>query len=434
MIGRVLLTMAWVSANALGQGVLHYGLGARDAGSAGVFASTGSDALAALQSNPAALDVIPGNQWSLSLRGGVAGGSFISGGRQFDFEAPGTFPEFGFSWRPEGQALTLGVSMAPIALGTSDWNYPDAPGGIGGVSYGQTIDHGSGFAAIRANAGLSWRINECLSVGASFGVVYSQLDFDAPFIFQTNPALAGAKVNLDLETDGWEAMSEFGVLWRPTPELRVAVRYRPQVDLDLKGSAAADFSAQLPVLGLGGTPAFARYQARTGNALPAVLGTALAWQPNPDWRFGVQLDWIGWGAAFDTLEVDLSGGSNGAINAAIGANPSDRVPVQWKDRWLVGVGAEHRLTESWTVRAGWRWSESPVSAVWITPLNSALLEHTLAVGVGWQYGRWRADLSYEYRFGSGATVGSSGYRAGEYRRTKLDMDAHVFGLGLGMEY
>lgn len=49
----------------------------------------------------------------------------------------------------------------------------------------------------------------------SAGAVYSEVDFSAPFIFQTNPALANAKVNLDMETDGWNPSFEFGTLYQP---------------------------------------------------------------------------------------------------------------------------------------------------------------------------------------------------------------------------
>ncbi len=435
MLSRLwFVTWGLASLSALGNGVLHYGHGARDAGAAAAFGPVSGDPLASMQNNPAALSVIEGNAWSFSLRSGFADGAYSKGGVRHDMDGTGIFPEFGVSWRPGQEAVTLGFSLAPVALASADWTYPDAAGGIGGISYGSALSHDSGFYSLRANAGLAWEIDDCWSVGASFGAVYSRIDFDAPFIFQTNPALAGAKVNLDLETDGWEPISEFGVLWRPNSRWSVGLRYRPRVDLDLNGEASADFSAQLPVLGLGGAPSYASYRARTGNALPEVAGGAVQWTAAEKLRLALRVDWIGWGGAFDDLDVSLSSGSNAAINGAIGSNPSDRVPVRWKDTWVVGIGMEYDVTDALTARCGWRWGEMPVSDRWVTPLNGSLFEHALAAGIGWQAEGWRVDFSYEYRFGPPAQVVASGYRSGEYSNSKLDLSAHVLGVGLTVDY
>ncbi|GAA5483392.1 hypothetical protein Hsar01_02623 [Haloferula sargassicola] len=431
-----LLTVSWLGAAGVapGNGVLHEGFGARDAGAAGVFAGTDGDALSAMQTNPAALAMLGGDQGTISLRGGWANGRFTKGGRRYQMEVPGGFPEAGLAWRPAGGAVTLGASVAPLAAAKGEWVFPDAAGGIGGISYGAAHPHDSGFLAARANVGLGWRLGDGWAVGASIGAVYGRVDFDAPFIFQTHPALAGAKVDLDLATDGWEAMYEFGAVWEPRDDVRVEFHCRPQVTLDLDGRAGADFSAQLPPLGLGGTPALANYRAHTRNALPTVAGAGLAWQMLPRFKAGLRLDWIGWGNAFDVLDVSLTGGTNAAINGAIGAHVADRVPVRWKNTWVIGLGGEYEIDDQWSLRGGWRWGESPVPSAFATPLNASLLEHTLAVGLGWRQDSWRLDLSYEYQFGGAAKVMASGYRAGEYANSKLDFDAHVVGLGLTVNY
>lgn len=415
-------------------GVLRYGFGAGDAGAAGVFAGTGGDALAGLQMNPAVLTAIDGDQWTLSLRGGWLQGRYSRAGVNYDTDVIGGFPEIGLAWRPGNEAVTLGFSLAPIAAAAVDWTYPDAPGGIGGISYGSALSHDSGFVAVRANTGLAWKLGDHWSVGASIGAVYSRVDFDAPFIFQTNSALAGAKVNLDMQTDGWEPMSEFGILWTPSERWGVGLHYRPQVELRSSGEAEVDFSAQLPPLGLAGAPSHATYHANTRNALPSVAGGGLEWRPCPRLKAGLWVDWIGWSRAFDELEVSLQGGSNAAINGVIGANVSDRVPVRWKDTWVVGLGTEWAVSDRFTVRGGWRWGESPVPHAWATPLNASLLEHTLAIGLGWRQDCWRVDMSYEYQFGASAKVLASGYRAGEYSNSKDDFSAHVLGVGLTVAY
>lgn len=417
-----------------GSGALRYGFGARDAGAAGVFGDSGEDPLAAMQTNPAALAAFDRNTYTIALKAGWGNGEFSRGGGTYNMDIYRAFPEFGLVWVPEYSSFVWGLSVAPIAGGDADWTFPDAPGGIGGISYGSHLPHNSGFLSIRANVGVAWSINDEWSVGASLGATYNEVSFDAPFIFQTNPALAGAKVDLDMETSGWEPMAEFGILWRPDDAWSLGLHFRPPVNLALDGDAVADFSAQLPPLGLGGTPPYNYYNADTKNALPMVIGGAIRWETTERLTTGLRVDWIGWEDAFDDLQVALSGGNNGAINGAIGSVVTDQVPVAWRDTWVVGLGADYQINDCLSVRGGWRWSQSLARDSYITPLNGSQFQHTLAVGLGWQRENWRLDLSYEYLFGSTTNVGASGYNVGEYSNSSLKMDAHVIGIGITANY
>ncbi len=430
-------TICWLlllaAQSVMANGALRYGFGAADAGAAGVFAGNSGDVLAGMQTNPATLATVEGGGLVLALRGAYGEGDYSKSGARYPLDASGVFPELAGAWRPSDWPVVFGVSAAPLAAQAAEWFYPDASGGIGGVSYG-LLPHESSFTAYRVNAGLSWEVSETLAIGFSAGAVHAEVGFDAPFIFQTNPALAGAKVDLDLETDGWAPIVEFGALWRPDERWSVGLHARPQTVLELDGGATAEYSAQLPPLGLGGAPSAATYHASTKNALPWVVGGGLSWRATECVKLGMRVDWIGWESAFDDLAVALSGGDNLAINSAIGTSVSDRVPVGWSDSWVIGAVAEWRIDSAWTLRAGWRWAESPVPTALVTPLNAAILEHTLAIGCGWQRGPWRVDASYEYHLGGSEKVGVSGYRAGEYSNTKIDLSAHVFGLGLSRSF
>ncbi|MEK7948902.1 OmpP1/FadL family transporter [Luteolibacter soli] len=410
---------------AMGNGVLRHGFGAADAGTAGAFAETRADALTAMQVNPASLAALGENEWTFSLRGVTGDGEFTRSGRRYDMDRSGVIPELALAWRDGDSPWTFGVSVAALSALEADWLYPDAPGGIGGISYG-LVGHDSGFKAVRGNAGVSFALNENLSFGATIGALYSEVDFDAPFIFQSNPALAGAKVDLDLNTSGWDAISEFGMLWRPDKRWSVGIHARPKVTLEHEGSAVADFSAQLP----GVTPTYNHYEAVTRNALPLVAGLGISWQAADRLRLGMSADWIQWSAAFDQLEVGLSQGTNPVINGAIGPNVADRVPVGWKDRWVIALGAEFDLSDSWVLRGGWRYGESPQPAALVTPLNAALPEHTLALGLGWKSGPWSLDASYEVQFGDARKVATSGYRAGEYSNSSLDFTVQALTFGV----
>lgn len=211
----IVLTVVPATRDASANGVLRWGFGARDTGSAGAFGGTDGDAITAIHVNPALLATLPDRQWTLSTRHLRGNSTFNRGGSASSLQdGEGAYPDFALAWRPKNSDFTFGFGVSPVSALEANWNYLDAAGGIGGISFG-TVDHESRFVAIRLAFAASWQINDQWALGMSAGAVYSEVDFSAPFIFQTNPALANAKVNLDMETDGWNPSFEFGTLYQP---------------------------------------------------------------------------------------------------------------------------------------------------------------------------------------------------------------------------
>lgn len=412
-----------------GNGVLRWGFGAEDMGAAGSFGGTRGGAVAAMHVNPALLAGFEQNEVSLSMRYLSGDGDFSRGGVSSSMrDGTGVYPDLAGVWRLN-PCLVLGLGVSPISGLEGNWNYLDVPGGIGGISYG-TLEHESRFVALRFAAGLGWQVTDEWSLGLSVGAVRSEIDFNAPFIFQTNPALANAKVDLDMDTDGWAPSVEFGSIYRAAPNWTLGARVKLPVTLDNKGDADVDFSAQLPPLGFGGAPPLSEYEARARTQLPLTIGAGASWQATDRLSMGLWVDWHQWSKGYDTFEVDLSDGSNGVINGAIGADVSDRIPLEWHDRFVVSLGAEYELNSEWTIRGGWRYGKSPIPGNLVTPLNGAILEHALTAGASWNRGDWQVDFAYGYEFGPSAKVGTSGYNAGEYSNSSLEMDVHHTSLSL----
>ena len=410
-----------------GNGVLRWGYGAADSGSAGVFGGVDGDSLANMQLNPAAMTGLERSEWTISARLLAGDGEFERGGENSSLQGSlGAFPEAAVVWRLPNRPIWVGLSLAPVSALGADWDYLDVPAEGTGVFY-ENASQKSEFLAIKANAGLAWKVNEQWSVGGSIGTVYSRVKFDAPFIFQSNASLAGSKLDLDLETDGWAFAWDLGVTYQPTESLRFGARFRPEVDLSNDGDARGDYSAQLP----GFSDAIDFYEASTQNVLPLSIGAGFSWQATDNLKLGGWGEWLRWSSAFDTFDVNLSQGSNDAINDALGTDsPSDRVPLQWSDRFVFALGAEYQVNDCWVLRGGWRYGKSPIPDELVTPLNSAITEHTVSVGVGWHNEDWAIDASYAVEFGPEAKVGTSGYRAAEFSNSSVDLTVHRFGLGV----
>ncbi len=429
----VLVWLFLAASSSYANGIARCGFGAADSATAGSFSATGGDALATMQGNAAAMTLLGGGGWTVSAQALAGSGDYSRSGQDYDLEnAFGVLPEAALVWQIPDRPLWLGASLsAPSAL-KSDWNYPDVPGGIGNVSFTQA-DHESAFLALKANLGLAWQASEQWSFGATVGLIYSRVNFDAPFIFQTNPALAGAKVDLDLETSGWAPAFDAGVLWNPHEHWTFGAKVRAASVLKNDGSARADFSSQLPPLGLAGTDPIVHYGAATENTLPLTFSFGTSWQSTEKLRLGATLEWHNWADSFDAFPVRLSKGSNAAINSAIGPSPSDDVPLRWENRFVLALGTEYALSSGTILRAGWRYGESPVPGDLVTPLNGSIFEHSLAFGAGWNFKGCQIDASYTFALGE-ASIGNSGYRAGEYSNSSLDVVAYGIGVSLSRAF
>lgn len=60
-------------------------------------------------------------------------------------------------------------------------------------------------------------------------------------------------------------------------------------------------------------------------------------------------------------------------------------------------------------------------------MKSSLFSLALAVGAGWKSSDWRIDAAYTIGLGE-QTVGTSGYRAGEYSASQLKVAVHSLGI------
>ena len=429
---RVFLGMMSVLGGVLpssGNGVLRWGFGAEDLGAAGSFGGTRGNAVAALHVNSALLAGFEENEATFSLRYLSGSSDFTRAGITSSLrDGDGAYPDLAMAWRLN-KRVVLGLGASPISALEAKWNYLDTPGGIGGISFGE-LDHESRFVAIRVAAGIGWQVTDKWALGLSAGAVRSEIDFNAPFIFQSNPALAGAKVDLDMDTDGWAPSVEFGTLYRASPDWVFGGRLKLPVSLDNRGRAGVDFSAQLFPLGYAGAPPLATYDARTRTQLPLTIGGGTSWQATERLSLGLWVDWHQWSQSYDSLAVDLSNGSNAILNGALGEEIGDRVPLDWKDRFVVSFGAEYELSDEWTIRGGWRYGASPIPTDLVTPLNGATLEHALTAGASWSRGDWQVDLGYGYEFAPKVNIGTSRYNAGEYSNSSLDLDVHHASLSV----
>lgn len=432
----LLSVMAWSlnSPSIHADGIYRNGIGARSMSMGGADVGYAPDALGAMGTDPGALGFIHDNEANLGLFGGVVEGEFVkspTSDGHLDTSLNG-LPEGALAFPLGKLPITLGISTVPESTLLAHWRYVDPPGGANGTfSYGLQTDK-SEILNLRNAIGLGVAFSDKFSFGASFGADYNQNELITPFIFQSAPHLKTAKVLLDLTTSGWGYNGMAGFSFRPLTNLQFGLSYESPTRIYSQGSASGQVNASqigVPVI----LPF--HYHAQVRNVFPQMIEAGTSWGFLPQWRLALQLDWVNWGDAFQTLPVALSQGSNPTVNAVAGGNATqDNVPLNWHNEFVYRTGVEYMLTENWALRAGYCYSPSPVPDSTLNPMTAAINEHTLSAGVGYHWGRWTADLAYQYAIPMTRNVGTSGLLDGEYSNSSVQVDMHLFELTLGVTF
>jgi long-chain fatty acid transport protein len=316
----------------------------------------------------------------------------------------------------------------------ANWHYLDPLGGLGGkTSYGYQQDK-SEIIVLRSALGAGAKLNSHLSLGASAGLIYNENTLDAPYIFQNlqpgpsgpkNSPYNGAKTLLDMHTAGFGWDAQAGLIYRATPAWQFGLSYQSEARVDTTGNASGDPSSQFghPQ----GTLPF-HYDANVRNIFPQQTTAGASWKLHPRWRLALQVDWIDWQEAFQTLPVKLSDGSNSKVNSALGSSFKDLVPLDWRNEFVYRAGLEFTVTKEWTLRAGYCFGGSPVPEATLTPLTAAIMENTLTAGIGYHWRRWQFDLAYQYDLPAKQEVGTSGLLSGEYSNSSVEVSRHTLAL------
>ncbi len=426
--------------NAPAAGLFGDGADARTIAVGGNDVAQSGSALGAMNSNPAALSALSRNQFELALGGTYASGDFDQAdGESADLrELAGYIPAAALAISaPLGVPLTFGVAVLPDIMSAADWRYRDAPGGLGGsTSYGRQT-HRSQILALRTSIGVAAEVTRRFSLGASVSAIYNENSLEVPYIFQSQPVLSGFKTLLDLNTSGFGVGFNVGAQFRPTSTVTLGLSYRPHTVIHSDGSASGNASAQLLALGGGFAqvdPNF-RYDAEVRTDIPQTVSTGFEWQAIRQLRFIGGIDWINWSNAFDRLVIDLSNGSNPAINGVVGSSAMrDVAPLRWRDQLVYRAGIEYAATDHFTFRGGYSYARSAVPSETLTPLTASIFEHKVSLGAGYRTGRYHTDLAWLWALPVTQHVGQSALLAGEYSNTSVRVTQHSLQWSAGVDF
>jgi len=295
---------------------------------------------------------------------------------------------------------TMGLAVnAPFGLST-EWD-PDWAGRFHAIDSQLEVIQGTLSVARPLGAGFS--------VGA--GVVLQHAE--ARLTNAVDPGAPGVPEGFSEVTgDSFAPGYVVGAFWR-SGGTRAGLAYHSSVEHELKGNQRLELAT--------GTT---RREAEADLELPGRVVLGVRQDVGSRWQLMAGATWTQW-HTFDELRIRFPDSPS----------PDEVREKNWKSVWSGGFGAEFRATPGWTLRAGYRFENSPVPGpsfrdprIPDADRHRFGLGSTLAWGGGWSF-----DLAYAYVELEEATIDNTTPR-GNRLQGSFDTQAHIFDLQLNRRF
>jgi long-chain fatty acid transport protein len=282
-------------------------------------------------------------------------------------------------------------------------------------------------ALIKVLPGVSYKVADGLTVGATFGLAASYVALDTPFNIQTGP-FAGVPVHMDLKGVGYAPTWGLGAQYDLNPATTIGVAYTSEDRFNLDGHV------QSQVYGLGPNPIPTEFNSRLNIVWPQSVGIGIKHQLTEHQRISADVLWYDWADAFQDAGLTLTNSTNPLFTSLLGPSFHDSIPLNWWDSVSVRLGYEWFYSENNVLRAGYIYNSPQSPSSTLTPLIPAILEHTFTIGHGTNYCGWRFDLAYQFSFGPEREVNTSALAGGDFSFSTLNAQAHWLMLSVTRQF
>lgn len=281
--------------------------------------------------------------------------------------------------------------------------------------------HESFGALAKILPGLAYQVTDRLSVGGTFGVGISNVQFDGPFTLQTG-ALAGAPLLLHVHGTDATPVWSVGMQYRLDDCTALGVTYIEESRFHLNGKLDAS------VAGFGPVPVYSKFDSQLDLVWPRSLIFGVTHMLGDHQRVSADIGWIDWSSSFNSLDLKLSSPSNPLVQALVGPTIHDRFPLDWEDTITVRLGYEYWLTPCDVLRVGYMYDSQAAPNSTLTPYVPATLDHTFTVGYGKRWQHSKVDLAYQFSFGPKRDVGENAIVGQDFSHSQFDTNVHLLML------
>lgn len=238
------------------------------------------------------------------------------------------------------------------------------------------------------------KISDYFSIGggpiyATGGVEFDKNLFNGNGVTDEN----GNRPNVLIEDSGIGAWGyNVGFMLNPTDKLRLGFNYRSEINMKAeRGEATFSNIPEFMVIGgLGyqnGTTAF-----NAALPLPAEASVGISYQITDKFLVAFDYNRTFW-RAYDALTVEFPDMPGAPINTN---NPNVN-PRNYKDVNAYRLGAQYQVNDTWTVRGGWYYDESPVQKGYFAPETPRNDSYAFTGGLSYNVNsKLAVDVSFLY--------------------------------------
>ena len=291
-------------------------------------------------------------------------------------------------YQPINENLVAGIGVyVPSGLG-SVWDGDD----FANLSNHITYQWESKIGLVTVSPGISYKINDMVSVGAAININYGTFSLKR-WAGNVEEFDLG---QYDLSLNGWGIGATAGILVKATEKLSLGATIRLP--------SRIKFSGDVSLSNINLLPGFSEStQAETVSphlTFPLWLAGGVAFRPLPKLTLTGDLQWTQW-SILDQVELMFIDSSWNAFMTQSGENI---MHLDWKSALQIRFGAEYMLKDNLALRGGYYYDPTPQPDTTMNFLLPTFSFNVFTLGLGYSLNGLVIDLGFEYLAGSGRDI------------------------------
>lgn len=366
----------------------------------------------ALNTNPAGLMQITGSRIDV-LSGFIFPLQVVHrdtvGNNQAVPRSPKLLGDLGYAHHFATLPVTVGLGLFAQAGAVAD--YPNLA-----TAFGTRDSLASSFRVAKLTSGAALQATPPLSLGASLSLLYADLTQqffpNTSFYNATDPSQSFFGFDLDAVSTTNIGV-RLGAQYRVSDRATMGLAYSSRVALDMDGGPLV---SDLTSLGLGKVTY--RDVSVTGLNQPQEFGVGLALRLTEPLLVAVEINRIDWAGALKSSTLKASDPDNPSAPPV----QEGTVPLNWKNQYVLAVGATYDTGKNVLLRAGYNYGRNPIPDEALNPFFAAIGQHHATFGVGYRLNvHWQLDGGVEYHFQEKATFTNSSLPFGPNAETTVEV-------------
>jgi long-chain fatty acid transport protein len=402
----------------MAEGVLRDSVGARSAGRGGTDIAF-SDNGVMLLDNPAAMVNMEGQTMAdigfdflfTDLKYSDPNNSLANG-----WDNPLPLPYLSLIRKSEDERWAYGLGVFGTSGMASDFDLQGQTPFFPGTQHYKTLG-----ALAKFLPGVSYAVNDRLSIGGTFGLALSHIEMEGPYYLQSPGPFQGTPLKLSTYNTGVAPTWSAGLQYRMSDKTTLGFTYQSETCVRQEGSARFE----VPLMGV------SEYSSHMRMIWPQKAGIGIRHEICPDRIVSAEILWTGWRSAFNKFDLYYDNPSNPVFRSVIGPGISEQYPLGWQDSVSLRLGYEKHFENNRIVRLGYVYHDNPIPNETLTPFIPTTQVHGFTVGYGWMTQKcWNVDLAYQFAFSPENRVGHSDFIGGDFDNSVYQVQAHWLSASL----